>query len=122
MKKVLLIFVLVLLLVQPVSADLVDDADILTSSESSFDAGTYLLIGLAVGLVVALIITGIWKRQLKSVRSKSAAADYVLPGSLQITGSQDLYLYSTVTKVKRQQSSSSGSSSGRSHSGGGGGF
>ena len=89
--------------------------------ESPFEAGTSLLIGLVIGLIVALIVTGIWRAQLKSVRSQAAAANYLKPGSLLITGSQDLYLYSTVTKVKRQQSSS-GSSSGRSHSGGGGRF
>ena len=89
--------------------------------ESPFEAGTSLLIGLVIGLIVALIVTGIWRAQLKSVRHQAAAANYLKPGSLLITGSQDLYLYSTVTKVKRQQSSS-GSSSGRSHSGGGGRF
>ena len=89
--------------------------------EKPFEAGTSLLIGLVIGLIVALIVTGIWRAQLKSVRPQAAAANYLKPGSLLITGSQDLYLYSTVTKVKRQQSSS-GSSSGRSHSGGGGRF
>lgn len=125
MKKVLLIIVLLLVLAQPVSAVnqfMEDDGPILTSSENTFEPGTYLLIGLAVGLVVALIVTGMWKRQLKSVRPKAAAADYVVPGSLRLTDKRDKFLYSTVTKVKRQQSSSSGSSSGRSHSGGVGRF
>ena len=89
--------------------------------ESPFEAGASLLIALVIGLIVALIVTGIWRSQLKSVRPQAAAANYLKPGSLLITGSQDLYLYSTVTKVRRQQSSS-GSSSGRSHSGGGGRF
>lgn len=90
----------------------------------SFNVGGSLLVALIVGLLAALIVTGIWRGQLKSVHFKAAAGDYLKPGSLVVTGSQDLYLYSTVTKVRRQQSSSGThtSSSGRSHSGGGGRF
>lgn len=93
-------------------------------ADDSFDVGGALIIALIIGSVVALIVTMIWRSQLKSVRFKAAASDYLKPGSLNITGSQDLYLYSNVSKVKRQQTSSSGhiSSSGRSHSGGGGRF
>ena len=92
--------------------------------ESPFEAGASLLISLVIGVVVALIVTGIWRGQLKSVHFKAAASDYLKPGSLSVQLCQDLYLYSTVTKVKRQQSSSGThtSSSGRSHSGGGGRF
>ena len=93
-------------------------------ADDSFDVGGSLLAAVIVGAVAALIVTLIWKGQLKSVRAKSAASDYLKPGSLHITGSQDLYLYSNVTRIKRQQSSSGThvSSSGRSHSGGGGRF
>ncbi len=92
--------------------------------DGSFNVGGSLLVALIIGLLAALIVTGIWRGQLKSVRFKSAAADYVKPGSLSVQLCQDLYLYSTVSKVKRQQSSSGShtSSSGRSHSGGGGRF
>ena len=92
--------------------------------DGAFNVGGSLLAALIVGLVVALIVTGIWCGQLKSVRFKAAAGDYVKPGSLSVRLCQDLYLYSTVSKVKRQQSSSGThvSSSGRSHSGGGGRF
>ena len=100
---------LLLVLAQPVSAVnqfRENDGPILTFSENTFEPGTYLLIGLAVGLVVALIVTGMWKRQLKSVRPKAAAVDYVVPGSLRLTDKRDKFLYSTVTKVKRSDSSS----------------
>ncbi len=92
--------------------------------DGSFNVGGSFLFALIIGLIVALIVTLVWRGQLRSVRSKSAASDYLKPGSLNITGSQDLYLYSNVTRVKRQQSSSGShtSSSGRSHSGGGGRF
>lgn len=92
--------------------------------EDPFNVGGTLLVALVIGLIAALIVTGIWRAQLKSVRAKGSAADYVKAGSLSITGSHDLYLYSNVTKVRRQQTSSGShtSSSGRSHSGGGGRF
>lgn len=93
-------------------------------ADDSFDVGGTLVVALIIGAVVALIVTMVWRSQLKSVRFKAAASDYLKPGSLNITGSQDLYLYSNISKVKRQQTSSGGhsSSSGRSHSGGGGRF
>lgn len=67
------------------------------------------LICLAIGLVIALIVTGIMKGQLKSVRAQSAAAEYVKQGSLQVTESHDLFLYRNVTRVPRPKSNNSGS-------------
>lgn len=85
-----------------------------------------ILICLVIGLVIALIATGIMRSQLKSVRPKHTARDYVRSGSLQITGAFDLYLYSHVSRrAKPKQSSGSGThigSSGRSHGGRGGSF
>ncbi len=92
--------------------------------EDPFEAGISIIIALVFGLFSALIATGVMRGQLKSVRSKAAAADYLKPGSMVITNAHELYLYSNVTRVKREQSSSGvhTSSSGRSHSGGGGRF
>ena len=87
-----------------------------------FEFGVNLIIALVVGFGVALIVTLIMKAQLKSVRSASGANDYVKAGSLNITQSQDLFLYHTVSKVKRETSSSSGGSSGSSRNVGGGKF
>lgn len=84
-----------------------------------------LLICLAIGLVVALIYTGSMKGQLKTVRQQAKADAYVTPGSLQLTGSRDLFLYTHVTKTERAQSGGSSthtSSSGTTHGGGGGKF
>ena len=86
-----------------------------------------VLIALAVGIVVALTGTGIMKGQLKTVRMQAAAADYMKSGSLNVTGRQDVFLYSHVDRrAKPKQSSSGGggssthsSSSGRTHGGGG---
>ena len=86
-----------------------------------FNTGKNLLICVGIGLVVALIVTGIWKGQLKSVRKQSAANAYVKAGTMQITQSGDFFMYRNVTKTQKQSSSSSGSS-GSSRSTGGGSF
>jgi uncharacterized protein len=86
-----------------------------------FNTGKNLLICLGIGFVVALIVTGIWKNQLKSVRKQSAANAYVKAGTMQITQSGDFFMYRNVTKTQKQSSSSSGSS-GSSRSTGGGSF
>lgn len=96
-------------------ADFVDEA-------YAFDFAMSIIISLAIGIVIALIVTGSMKGQLKSVRMQSGAANYVKANSLNITDSRDIYLYRTVTRVKRETSSNGGgthtSSSGRTHGGG----
>jgi len=87
----------------------------------------WVLIALVVGLVIALIVTGIWRGQLKSVRSQAAAASYLKEGSMKLTRSTDLFLYRTVNRRARPKSNSGsgGSSTHRSSSGsthGGGSF
>ena len=79
-----------------------------------------LLIGIAVGVIVALILKG----QLKTVRAQNQANVYVKQGSMQLTVCNDMFLYRNVTRTQRQSSSSSGSSgsSGSSRSIGGGSF
>lgn len=78
---------------------------------------------IAVGFVLSLIITGIMTASLKSVRSQSSAREYVRQNSLYLTGQQDIFLYSNVTKTEIRSddddSSTHTSSSGRTHGGGG---
>ncbi len=94
-------------------------------TQESFPVLKSLGISLLLGLVLALVITGIMRSQLKSVRSKSGAGDYVVSGSLVMTQVSDLYLYSHVSRVARPKDQSSGGShrggSGRSRGGGRGG-
>ncbi len=74
-----------------------------------------IVIALVIGVVLALIITGGMKGQLKSVRAQKAAANYVVNGSMNVTESRDNFLYrNVVCKKKESSSSSSGSSGGRS--------
>ena len=71
--------------------------------------------GLLIGLVYALIL----KSKLKIAKFKYGAQQYVDPNSLNLTDSQDIYLYQTVTRRKIETNNSScrgrgGFSSGRS--------
>ena len=81
-----------------------------------FNFGLSLGVSLAIGFVVALIATGIMRAKLKSVRTQSAAREYIKPGSMQLTRSTDLFLYRTMDRRRKPQNTSSGS-----RSGGGGG-
>jgi len=83
-----------------------------------FKFGTNLLIAIGVGLLVALIVTGIWKGQLKSVRKQERASVYVKPGSMNLTQSGDFYMYRTVTRSAKPKNNSSSSGSSRNVGGG----
>ena len=90
-----------------------------------FDPGMALVIALVVGLLVAAIATAVMRSQLKSVRSKADAADYMKAGSLQLTEARDFFLYHTITRVAKPKDNGStthSSSSGRSHGGSSRGF
>ncbi len=76
-----------------------------------------LIISLIVGVVIALIVCMSMRSQLNSVRTQTEAMDYVRKGSFRITNSSDVFLYKTVSRIKREPSSSS--SGGSHHSGGG---
>ena len=83
------------------------------AGERVMELAPYLLIGgLVVGLIYALVLRG----KLKVAKTRYGAAQYVMPGSLNLTNSQDLYLYQTVVRHKIE---SNNNSSGRGSSGGG---
>lgn len=92
---------------------------------------TQVFVSLAAGAVVAGVSLLCMRRGMNSVRAQRGARDYLLPGSFQVTGHQDIFLYSKVDRTRREtehHSSGGGgssvhtSSSGRSHGGGGGRF
>ena len=92
----------------------------------------WLPISILVGFGGALLIVGVYKGQLKSVRMQREAENYVREGSFQVTNRGDYFLYRHVSRTPKQQPKRSGgsgdgssmhtSSSGRSHGGGGGKF
>ena len=89
-----------------------------------FKWGQNLIFSLIVGFVVALIVTGVMKRKLKSVVPRVDATEYTVQGSMRVTEAGDLYLYRTVDRTRRVQdtSRSSGGGGGGSRGGGGGKF
>ena len=89
-----------------------------------------LLVCIVIGAVLGVVVVNGMKAQLKSVRKAKSAANYVRSGSMNLTGKQDLFLYSNINRVKKETKSSSSSggssthtsSSGTTHGGGGGKF
>ena len=100
-----------------------DEAAKVIKNEKGFHPVKKILISLVIGFVIAAIVVFTMKGKLKSVRVKSEASDYVVPGSFVVNQSRDLFLYSHVTRTERPKNTSSGgshtSSSGVSHGGGG---
>lgn len=106
--------------------DVKNPVQLRTPMERATGIAIYLMIAALViaGIVLLVMILG-----MKTARPQFNATQYVTDGSLDITRSQDIYLYRTQTRVKIEKPSSSGggsstftSSSGTSHGGGGGKF
>lgn len=90
----------------------------------------YILGSAIVAGIISLISVLVMKGKMKNYRPQKFAQEYVDKGSFEVVNSQDIFMYSNVSKTKRaeQSSNSSGgssthtSSSGASHGGGGGKF
>ena len=83
------------------------------------------------GIIIAGIVVLIMRFSMNTKKAQRCANEYMNSGSWNLTQHRDIFLYSRVTKTRKQQTntSSSGggssihrSSSGRSHGGGGGKF
>ena len=105
--------------------------DVGSLPKGPYPVGKFLLISVGAGLLVALIYILVLRGQLKSVAPNESAADYVVPGSLHVTNSRELFLYHTIHRTRRAENNSSGghggshthiSSSGATHGGRGGKF
>ncbi len=90
-------------------------------------ATKYAPFGVIGGFIIGLIAAFSMKAQLRTARRQTAADQYVLRDSLDVTQAHDLYLYETVVrrKIETQRPSGGGggsfrSSSGTSYSGRGG--
>ena len=100
-----------------------------TSTGSVTPPPMWILISIGAGLLVALIAVGSMKRKLKTVRRQAAASNYLKNGSLNITESNDIFLYSNVSRTAKPKdndndggSSTHTSDSGNTYGGGGGTF
>lgn len=80
-----------------------------------------VLFSLVFGIAVAAITIAVLKSGMKTAVAQRGASSYVKEGSYKLLRQQDIFLYSRVTKVKREDNSSGSSShrgsSGRSHGG-----
>lgn len=119
-------------------ADLCDKFITQAKTGEPYDAGNLpkepfplvrnILIALGVGLVIALIVTGIMRGKMKSVRFQPAASSYVKQNSMNVTESRDMFLYRHIDRREKPKDNNSGgssthtSSSGTTYGGGGGKF
>lgn len=78
-------------------------------------------ISVAVGFLAGFISTSVMKGKLKSVKKKTQAADYVVPGSFNLVDQRDIFLYANVTKtpIVRDEGSRGGGGGGVHVSSGG---
>lgn len=86
----------------------------------TYFSSQWVIVAVIIGVVVAVVVTLAMKGQLKSVKKKDRASDYMKANSLNVTESRERFLFSNVTRrAKPKNNSGSGgrSSSGRSHGG-----
>lgn len=89
---------------------------------------SYLLMVIGGAIIIPLIIAYFMMNKqlakMKTAVENDYAANYVKPGSKQLTMSRDIFLYSNIirTEKPKNDSGSHTSSSGRTHGGGGGSF
>lgn len=98
---------------------------------AGFDWGKAALIAIVAGVLIALLITLIMKGSHKSVSMKYEAADYIVPGSMNLTKSLDQFLYVHIDRTPIPKNNDNGRPRGGSsvhmtngvmHGGGGRGF
>lgn len=90
----------------------------------------WILAAAVIGFVISLLVTGVMKGQLKTVKRKPTADNYIKDGSFVLRRERDVFLYRNVSRVKKPEPQSGGgggssthtSSSGSTHGGSSGGF
>ena len=81
--------------------------------KDDFNMTSNLLIALAIGFVISLVTVLVMKSKLKSVKMQNFAGDYVVEGSLHITGQSDTFLYTNVVSTPKPDDNDSDSLGGR---------
>ena len=87
----------------------------------------WIPVAIVIGFIIAFVIVGGMKKQLKTVRFQAKADDYVKAGSMNIVDNQEWFLYQNIVKTEKPKdndkssggSSTHTSSSGSTHGGGG---
>lgn len=94
----------------------------------SDDNSPNVALSVVIGLIVASLAILIMRSSMRTNRRQQGAVNYVKSGTFHIKQQQDLFLYSNISKVRREQNNSGSktsthrSSSGRTHGGSGGRF
>lgn len=90
-----------------------------SGEQDGADSGMLLLIAAVIGAVVTALVLLILFRQMRTVRPKGYAKEYVRAGSFHVTSARDLYLYRTVSKHRIEKSDGGGGSTTHASAGGG---
>lgn len=88
-------------------------------SEDGLSGGMRILIAAIIGAVVTSIVLLILFGQMRTVRPKGYAKEYVRTGSFRVTGARDLYLYRTVSKHRIEKNDGGGGSTTHNSAGSG---
>ena len=62
-----------------------------------------LFICALIGIAIGFLVVGLLVLQLKTVRSRNEARNYILSESFSLTHSRDTYLYSNVVRSEKPQ-------------------
>lgn len=83
-----------------------------------------IVAALLIPLFISLILLSIQMKKMNTAVKQDYAASYMKPGSMNLSLSRDIFLFSTITKTKKpkQNSASHTSSSGETHGGRGGSY
>lgn len=84
--------------------------------KQSMSLGMRMAIAAVAGVVIAAVTVGALFGQLKSVGIKAEAQEYVRDGSFRVTRQRDVFLYRTVSRIRREKPSDSGGGGGATHS------
>ena len=72
----------------------------------TFPTAKHIIIAVLGGLLIGWIVATVMKGKLKSVEAQSTATSYLKKDSMQVTQSNERFLYRNVTKTKLQNDSS----------------
>ena len=75
-----------------------------------------LVIAWIFAFIIGFLVVNAWKKEMNTALQKTQANAYVVPNSLNINVKSDNFLYSTVTKTRRQTQTSSSSGGSRTSS------
>ena len=115
MKKSLFLMMNALSLLLPATAfaDETQAAEEAARVSGAFNSN-WILYAVIAGILIALLVTGMWKAQLKSVRAKWEAGSYVRRDSLNLRSTNERYLFKNVQRVPipKQQNNGPGGTGG----------